>query len=304
MPHLLEKKKTWVYFISVTVLIILLVLILMEFERYVIERAFPRPFGMVGPERPPFENDLTIFNRMRMDMVYKRTIHEAFFIVITFFISTIYRTNTAGFKQEQKMLELHNQILKAESNLLKWQINPHFLFNTLNNIYSLSQFKSEKTPDAIQRLSDMLRYVIYECNEPYVKLEKELNYIKGYFELQLLKDEEIKKVNYVFNIDNPNLKIAPLLLITFVENSFKHSNYQDTLKGWIRVEAQTEGAVLHYIVENSIPEVKMITENTKGIGLENVKRRLNLIYPDRHFLIVEETSSSYKIVLKLILDDN
>jgi LytS/YehU family sensor histidine kinase len=304
MPSLLEKKKTPVYFISVILLIILLVLVLMEFERYVIERDFPRPFGMERPEGPWPENDLAMLNRLRMDMVYKRTIHHAFFIVITFFISTIYRTNTVGYKQEQKMLELHNQVLKAESNMLKWQINPHFLFNTLNNIYSLSQLKSEKAPDAIQRLSDMLRYVIYECNEPFVILGKELNYIKGYFELQLLKDEEIKNVNYKFNIDNPNLKIAPLLLITFVENSFKHSNYQDTSHGWIRVEAQTNGVILDYIVENSIPEVKMITENTKGIGLENVRRRLDLIYPDRYFLNIEKTRSSYKVELKLTLDDN
>jgi len=276
----------------------------MEFEKYVIERGFPHPFKMERPEGPFPENDLTMLNRLRMDMVYKRTIHHAFFIVITFFISSIYRNNAVGYTQEQKMLELHNQILKAESNLLKWQINPHFLFNTLNNIYSLSQLKSEKASDAIQRLSEMLRYVIYECNEPFVELGKELNYITSYFELQRLKDEEIKNIYYKFNIENPNLKIAPLLLITFVENSFKHSNYQDTEHGWIRVEAQTDGIILNYTVENSIPDVEIITESTKGIGLENVRRRLNLIYPGKHFLNTEKTKSSYKVELKLLLNDN
>ncbi len=304
MPKLLEKKRTWAYFMAVITISVLAILISMICENLVMPKPLGPPPNMLPSERPGIPEGGPIFVRSRINFEYRRAIYQGFFIVITFFISTIYRNNSVITKREQKMLELQNQVLMAESKLLKWQMNPHFLFNTLNNIYTLAQLRSDKTPYAIQRLSDMLRYVIYECNESFVPLQKELDYIRAYIELQLLKDSEISNVHYHFENENSKLKIAPLLLITFVENSFKHSNFQETDQGWIEIRVKTVGCELILSVRNSLTQFTQTTDDAKGIGLNNVIRRLDLLYEDRYQLKIDEATDEYKVELKLILDES
>jgi LytS/YehU family sensor histidine kinase len=210
----------------------------------------------------------------------------------------------AGRKREQEANLIKNQMLEAESKMLKWQINPHFLFNTLNNIYSMSQLKSDKTPDAVHRLSEMLRYVIYDCNDDFVKLKQEVKYIQSYIDLLLLKDENLQNVKYDFSGINPELKITPMILIPFVENSFKHSKFEDAQKSWINIDLKTKGNQLNFKIENSVPEHNFTKDAVGGIGIVNVKKRLQMLYPGKHILNHFQEKNVYHVELILDLDDN
>lgn len=231
-----------------------------------------------------------------------RFMTNGFSIIMVLLISTLYRNGLVKREKEEEASALKNQMLEAESKILKWQINPHFLFNTLNNIYALSQMKSDRAPDAVHRLSEMLRYVIYDCNEEFVSLEHELNYIKGYIALQLLKDDKISNVHYEFIDVNTNLKIAPMLLISFIENSFKHSKIEDLNNGWIDINLKTIEQQLVLEVKNSIPEIVPAKDKQGGVGLENVKRRLELIYPEKYILDIKQAEKEYSIKLTLNLN--
>jgi len=161
--------------------------------------------------------------------------------------------------------------------------------------------KSDRAPDAVHRLSEMLRYVIYDCNEEFVSLEHEINYIKSYIALQLLKDDEISNVNFEFSEINTKLKIAPMLLISFIENSFKHSKIEDLNNGWIDIKIRTKEEQLKLEIKNSIPDIEPSKDKQGGIGLDNVKRRLELIYPQKYNLNIEKTEKEYAVYLTIEL---
>lgn len=201
----------------------------------------------------------------------------------------------------EESLELKNKMLDAETKALKAQINPHFLFNSLNNIYSLSQIKSDKTGDAILQLSEILRFVTYESEKDKVSLDEELKQIKNFIELQFLKDDDHSNVK--INIANapPSLQIAPMLLLPFIENSFKHSNVEDKVHGWIDISIQFEDNKLIMSLQNSASLLGTKKDGTGGVGMENVKKRLSLIYPDKHLLSIKQDTEKYSVKLELTL---
>jgi len=311
LPKLLEQRQYVLYFISIAGVAIVALTILYFIDRYLfpieirsmINRGFPGDF----PKEMRQRELLGMARREGLrgaGMAQRAMIFNGFHILFVLFISTIYRNLVVGRKRDREALQLKNQVLEAESKLLKWQVNPHFLFNTLNNIYSMSQLKLDKTPDAIHRLSNMLRYVLYDCNEKTVLLEQEINYLKSYIELQLLKDNEIRNVTYDLLKANPKLRVAPLLFIAFVENSFKHCRIEDTAHSWIRVSLNSDGNRIIFRCENSIQEDQSAKDVTPGIGLENVKRRLDLLYPARHQLIIDKGGEFFSVTLILETDEN
>jgi len=311
LPKLLEQRQYLLYFVSIAVVILVALTILYYIDRYLfpleirsmIKRGFPGDF----PEEMRQREMMGMARREGLrgaGMAQKAMIFNGFHILFVLFISTIYRNLVVGRKRDREALQLKNQILEAESKMLKWQVNPHFLFNTLNNIYSMSQLKLDKTPDAIHRLSNMLRYVLYDCNEKDVPLEQEISYLRSYIELQLLKDNNMHNVTYDFEKANQKLRVAPLLFIAFVENSFKHTNFEDTDQSWIRITLNTDGNRIIFRCENSLPDSLLAKDTTPGIGLENVKRRLELLYPERHQLVIEEEKEIYSVTLILETDED
>jgi LytS/YehU family sensor histidine kinase len=184
-----------------------------------------------------------------------------------------------------------------ELQFLKSQLNPHFLFNSLNNIYSLAYQKSEKTADAILKLSDIMRYMIYESNEGWVSLEKEVEYLQNFIELQKLRVKDSASVLFHTQGDIDGQKIVPLILIAFVENAFKHGVVNDA-NDPIQINLIANKQILHFTVRNQ--KSKANKDRLGGVGLSNVERRLQLLYPEKHKLTVENTPSHYTI--KLILD--
>lgn len=207
-------------------------------------------------------------------------------------------------KNEEEYKEKEQIRLENEVSLLKGQINPHFLFNTLNSLYSYALEESPKVPDFVLKLSEMLRYMLYECNESFVSLEKEVNYLKNYIDLQEIRMEGRGEVKLIIEGNLNEYKIAPALLINFVENCFKHTldSYINHIKVMVNIHV-TNGELL-FITENNKTEegsIKNGLEKGNGIGLKNVKKRLDIIYPKRYSLDIISGESTYKSELKIDL---
>ncbi len=207
-------------------------------------------------------------------------------------------------KQEKNNIEIETlKREKAESELkfLKTQVNPHFLFNALNNIYSMAYTGDESTPEKITMLSDMLRYVLYDCESDYISLYKEIDYINSFLEFQQLKTEKRQNINFEVGMHDENYQIAPMLLVTFVENAFKHSKIEKDKSGFVNIRLHQNAGEFHFSVENSIysNQLEANTGKNKGIGIENARNRLELLYPQKHKLTIIHDENRYNIVLKL-----
>jgi len=186
---------------------------------------------------------------------------------------------------------LEKEKTDTELNLLKQQINPHFFFNTLNNIYAMSRKKNEATPEAILQLSDLMRYVIYKGQESTVTLNQEIKYIEDYIDLQMLRLHQ--NFDYKFEIDVPDkaIEVTPLLFIIFVENAFKHGIEVASNDSYLHLTLKESNGTLTFTCSNSVEE--NTNESTPGLGLSNLKRRLELCYPDAHSLDIQKSEHNY-----------
>ncbi|RCH54570.1 hypothetical protein DJ568_12170 [Mucilaginibacter hurinus] len=202
------------------------------------------------------------------------------------------------FLNERIQRDLENQRLNAELSFLKSQVNPHFLFNSLNSIYSLAYQRSETTPEAILKLSEIMRYMLYESNDNKVDLEKEVHYLQNYIDLQKIRFGHKAFVEFDVNGTIDNQRIAPLLLISFIENAFKHGVANDPQKP-IKMQMNLQSGRLDFSVENK--KHANNRDATGGIGLSNVKRRLNLLYPGKHSLVINEDELTYTCKLSISL---
>ena len=221
-----------------------------------------------------------------------------------YFVDNIYYTVTYGsfglvfffvnkINTQQKLLQ---EKMRAELQLLKSQINPHFLFNSINSIYSLVFQKSDQSLVAIEKLSSILRYMLYEQREK-VELQEEVQFLNDYIELQKLRFGNIHADIQI--IYSGNQTIPPALLIAFVENAFKHGDTQDPMHPIVidlKMEKETE---LNFLVKNKRLSIK--SDNQEGVGLDNVRRRLELIYPRKHSLIILEEEHTFMVQLKMQL---
>lgn len=221
---------------------------------------------------------------------------EGFF---AFIITYALKYTWLALSTQNKVLELQKDNLQLELNALKAQVNPHFLFNTLNNIYSLSLSKSEKTPEMILKLSDMMRYLLYECNVAQVPLQKEINFINNYIDLEKIRHDKNVKIDFSLTGNLDNSEIAPLLLIPFIENSFKHGVNALLGKGWVDIRLNIMNKKLSLSVVNSRAENNNGGSREKGIGLENVKKRLELLYPGKYSLSIEPGEEKFSVNLSI-----
>jgi two-component system, LytTR family, sensor histidine kinase AlgZ len=222
--------------------------------------------------------------------------HTSTTLFITIFVGML-KFAEDWLELEAKRKELENEKLTAELTFLKAQINPHFLFNTLNNLYYLAFTNSPNTTEVIAKLSQMMRYMIYDSNHEKVPLSKEIEYIENYISLEKLRLNNQIPINFEVDGDINQVKIVPLILITFLENAFKHGVSNNSINAFISVNLSVQNSTIVYTVENS----KLATNNHEksGIGLQNVKRRLDLSYPLKSSIEVVETGKTYKTCLTL-----
>lgn len=202
------------------------------------------------------------------------------------------------FANEKEKNALLTEKLNAENAFLKNQLNPHFLFNTLNNIYSLALNQSLKTPEAVMKLSELMRYMLYESNLEKVNLETELTYLNNFIELQKMRYSGQTYIDFEVIGDVSSQRIAPLMLIPFVENAFKHGSVQD-VNHPLSIQLLVNQNNLSFMVKNQLANQNK--DKYGGIGLENIKKRLNLIYPKSYHLEIQNDADSYSSELNLIL---
>lgn len=222
-------------------------------------------------------------------------------IFIVIFVAML-RFAKDWFELEAKKKEIENEKLTAELNFLKAQINPHFLFNTLNNLYYLAYSQSPNTTEVIAKLSQMMRYMIYDTNHARVLLTKEIEYMENYISLERLRLNNQIPIEFTITGNTSDVLITPLIFITFLENAFKHGVSNNNPNAWVKVNLQLHEKECTYTVENSKgPASNLKKDGKSGIGLLNVQRRLELSYPGHYSLEVKDETDRYFIQLKLQL---
>ncbi len=278
LPRFFYRKKYLEFFLSVLFVITLVILM----EEAVIEKIyFPDSRGKSFPG---------VFYSL-LDVLPVMTILSGF----------KFAWDALGKQREVDLLK--NTVKESELQFLKSQINPHFLFNNLNNLYSYAIEKSPKTPGIILELSGVLRYMLYECKEDYVPLVKEVEQLENFINLSEMQIEERGEVSFLIKNIQSEYRIAPLILIVFIENAFKHSTASQSDKIKIEVELNLlDHGALEFVCKNSYQPYSNTDSLSKGIGLENVKKRLQLIYPDAHQLDIQKSKNLYEVRLSIDLN--
>lgn len=218
----------------------------------------------------------------------------SFQFIMVFFLSLLLRTN-------QRMMYLRDEKLKTEISYLKAQINPHFLFNTLNSLYALALSKSEDAPEAILKLSSMMRYVVSESSKDHVSLDKEIEYIKNYISLQQLRMDGSIHFEFIVTGNATGKQISPLILIPFIENAFKYGlNPEQDSSICIRLDISDDDLQLE--VSNNKVVHNLPEGEASGMGMENTRQRLKYLYPKKHKLLIIENNEAFNIKLTLSLE--
>jgi LytS/YehU family sensor histidine kinase len=214
------------------------------------------------------------------------------------FYGIVFRLAIDWFENREKRKELEKQNIKTELALLRSQVNPHFLFNVLNNINSFANKNSEKTSFAIIKLSDLMRYMLYEAKEDKVFIEKEIKHIENYIDLQKLRYKIPGLIEFDSSCSNSNIKIPPMLFIPFIENAFKHGKKTNGSK--IKIKLEVSDKEINFSCSNQIRLLNDTERNEPGgIGIENIKRRLKILYPEKHQLIVKNSNNIYTVNLSI-----
>lgn len=217
------------------------------------------------------------------------------FLTLSLMVPIIYLIRER-FKQQQTIDKLQQETLHAELNLLKSQINPHFFFNTLNNLYGLAIEKSELTQEVIYKLSQMMRFTIYEGRKSSVTVNDEIQYLQNFIELNQIRYKDEIDVHFKRQIEDGEQRIPPLLFINILENAYKHGADSQTHGQFIHFELKTTAKRIEFNLENNFdPQVVAAKKADKvgGLGIENLKRRLELLFPGKHQFISKEKGNSY-----------
>lgn len=279
LPVWLSRKQVWHY-----ILLTLLLIGIVSTIRILVENQI----------YPSFSKNVDYFKTVKLSRVIS-TIWDALgFMLFTGMI----RFTIDRFDLESKQKQLQNEKLAAELNFLKAQINPHFLFNTLHNLNYLVYAKSDIATEVIIKLSNIMRYMIYDASKPSVPLNKELDYLNDYIHLESIRLTHGFDLQFDKQGDYNQVEIAPLLLITLLENAFKHGVRDKDKNSWIKMKLRVDDQTIYYEVSNQI----LATDPTKlrsGFGLDNLRKRLELSYPDRHRLEILQDAHIYQVQLTL-----
>jgi len=205
---------------------------------------------------------------------------------------------------EKTTLTTELKLKEAELKLLKAQIHPHFLFNTLNNLYGLTLEKSDEAPDLVLRLSEILDYILYRCDEKRVLLTEEISNLKNYIEIEKIRYSEKLKLDMDFPGETGQLQIAPLIILPFIENAFKHGVSKFPGIAFVKIKIETRDRILIFNIKNSKNPIVNSDDNySKGIGLINVRKRLDLMYPEKYILDIEDYDETFSVNLTLELEE-
>jgi sensor histidine kinase YesM len=281
LPYFNRTKKLWVYVLGLTSL-----LIVFSYFNY------------------KFFQDWSVWLLPDYFFISYFSLTEVIlFFSVYLILTSLLKLSRAWFtvnELSQQLLQSEKEKVQIELKSLRSQINPHFLFNTLNSIYSLSLDKDSRLPGTVLQLSDIMRYYLYESREDFVSLEKELQILNDYIQLQRIRSGSLLDLDMEVSGEVKDKKIAPLLLLTFAENAFKHGAKGETGKSFIHLRITITENKFHFFLENNKGHIDTVEpDQFRGLGLENVRRRLALLYPGKHQLWVNEARDKFSITLQL-----
>lgn len=277
LPKLFYKKKYLYFLLSIVVIITAIIYV----EEFVLEKIYyPKTRGTK----------------------FLGIIYSLLDVMPVITILTGFKFGWDASKKQLQVEALQSSVKESELQFLKSQINPHFLFNNLNNLYSYAIEQSPKTPSIILELSSVLRYMLYDCKEDYVSLTKEIEHLKNFTQLNELQIEERGTVNFHTENIKTDYRIAPLILTVFVENAFKHStaSQSENIKIDIYIKVNENG-VLEFVCTNTYQIMGNTKSLSKGIGLKNVRKRLEILYPNAHAIDITDKNNIYNVSLKMQL---
>jgi len=288
VPRFLNTKKIALFLVWLVILLIVMFVLYQALHMYLYEPKYYQYYSDNSKEYA----ERTFWERItNLSVLFSKA--------IKFLTPTALLLMAGFYKNQQKYLKLNEQKKTAELTALKHQLNPHFLFNTLNNLYALALKKADETPEVIEKLSDILDYMLYRCNDTFVSLQKEVELIENYLSLEKVRYGKRVQIMFEKNI-NQDVKIAPLLLLTFIENAFKHGVSQELKEAFITIKINHEGDQIIFKIENSKPKASVEHNTEHRIGLKNIKKQLELLYANNYFLDIENTKDSYTVTLKLL----
>jgi len=280
--HLLEEKKWNLFLLSSLTLVFVT-----GFFRFFVLKYFQ-------------SSELSFAVPVRPDRLALFSFTTQFLIVV---ISTIFQLIQNRVRRERIDREIIERQNEAQLRFLKAQINPHFLFNTLNNIYALSVMGSDKTPGMILKLSELLRYVIYDGREKKVLLEAEIEHIRKFIELFQMKSPEVLNITMQVEGNPKGLLIEPMILIPVVENCFKHTDFDTNPDAYIKIILAIHDKSIKFITLNTKDDTNRQKDKTGGVGLENIKKRLELNYNGKFDLIIQNKKQIFEVNLNMALID-
>jgi sensor histidine kinase YesM len=292
IPRFFFNKRV-TFYVSVAILIVGFYFISDQSNRLIFKYV-PHQNRLEETERPPRreQHDRPPFRQIHM---FNYAFTSLFLIFFSLGLRMIERNETI----EKRQKELEKEKLNSELAFLKSQISPHFFFNTLNNIYSLIGINTEDAQNAVLKLSKLMRYLLYDSEQGLSQLSSEIDFMKNYIDLMRLRMSEKVKLHVDFPSKYENAAIPPLLFIPFIENAFKHGiSYRE--KSFIDISMEVGKEWITFTCRNSIVRFEEEIEPEKsGIGLENVSKRLNLLFPGRHDLVIDRSHAAYNVILKI-----
>jgi two-component system, LytTR family, sensor kinase len=284
LPLILKKKKILISIFGSLTFVLFFALI----RWLIIKSIFVRLHLQMDAE-------MTKFLGSNLMMLFEYTVQSFVFTAFAFLLRSTY----AWFNDQKQRSELLNQNQASELALLRYQINPHFLFNTLNNIYSLVYKKDDKAADAVMKLSEILHYTLYKVNAEMVQLDNEIACLKSFIELQSLRVSDPDFVNFSVEGDPAGKTIVPMLLLPFVENAYKHCDKEVKSPG-ITIKILINNDFIEFQCKNYISgHSKVFKDEVGGIGLQNIKRRIDLLYAKTHKLEINKSETEFNVYLKL-----
>jgi len=276
IPQYLQRRRYVAYF-GLTLLLIVLYLLIQS----LCDNAM---YGFVlGPG----------FNsRLSSSLAYNFT-HTSLYVLLTVAL----KFSIDWYEQSRALQEVQVQKLQAEVNYLRSQVNPHFLFNALNNLYALTLRKSDQAPEIVLKLSELMEYMLYESDEPFVPLEKEIKYLGNYLELEKIRQGNQAEIRLTVEGEGDKCVIPPFLILPLVENAFKHGVSRAVRNAYLHVDIRVGGGIA-VVIENNKLDFRE-EDRSGGIGLANVRRRLELLYPGRHRFAIESGTDLFRVTMEL-----
>lgn len=278
IPFYLLRKNYGTYFGLVFLLIIVYLLVQSLYDTYL--------YGYVlGPGRN---------NRLASSLIYNFT-HTSLYLLLTVAL----KFSIDWYEQKKLLQEARVEKLQAEVNYLRSQVNPHFLFNALNNLYALTIKKSDNAPNIVLKLSELMEYMLYESDEAFVPLEKEIKYLSNYLELEKIRQGNEADIRLTVEGNADKCRIPPFLLLPLVENAFKHGISRAIQDAYLHIGIRLGEGMEVMVVNSKSPHRQQGKDG--GIGLLNLKKRLELIYPGKHELRIDDQPDKYQVLLKVEL---